>query len=35
VCGLNEKANELFAIADFHKLLKIVSTRAEGLAAVN
>jgi anti-sigma B factor antagonist/stage II sporulation protein AA (anti-sigma F factor antagonist) len=35
VCGLSAKSNELFEIADFHKLIKIVSTRAEGLAAVN
>jgi anti-anti-sigma factor len=35
VCGLNTKANELFEIADFHKLIKVVPTRDEGLAALN
>ena len=35
LCGLNEKANELFAIADFHKLIKVVPTRADGLAELS
>jgi anti-anti-sigma factor len=35
VCGLSSKANELFAIADFHKLITVAPTRAEGVAALS
>lgn len=35
ICGLNTKANELFAIADFHKLITVVATREEGVAALS